>query len=179
MTAMQLVFLFAGAVTLLAAILVVASPRLVHAGLWLILALAGVAVLFILLEAEFLAVVQVAIYIGAIAVLIIFTVMLTRRVMADSGPQVNRNWWAAALAALLLFCSLLALFRQVPTLASANAAPLTASPQMLLEDLGRSLVDVDRFVLPFEIASVLLLAALIGAIVIARPPEGPAKERKP
>lgn len=178
MTALQLVFLFAGAATLLAAILVVASPRLVHAALWLILALAGVAVLFVLLEAEFLAVVQVAIYIGAIAVLIIFTVMLTRRVMGDSGRQVNRNWWAAALAALLLFGSLLALLSQVPTLTAATPAALTSSPQTLLEDLGRSLVDVDRFVLPFEIASVLLLAALIGSIVISRPPEGPAKERQ-
>ena len=70
MTAEQLLFLAVGAVTLIAAILVVTSPRLVHAGLWLILALAGVAVLFVLLENGFLAVVQVAIYIDAIAILI-------------------------------------------------------------------------------------------------------------
>jgi NADH-quinone oxidoreductase subunit J len=169
MTTIQLVFLLIGAITLLSAVMVVSSPRLVHAALWLILALAGVAVLFVLLEASFLAVVQVAVYIGAIAILIIFAVMLTRRVMADSGPQTNRNWWAAAATALVLFGALLALFSQVPTLSTPSAA-LAASPEAILEDLGQALVDVNRYVLPFEVASVLLLAAMIGALVIARPP---------
>jgi NADH-quinone oxidoreductase subunit J len=168
MTTMQLVFLLIGAITLLSAIIVVSSPRLVHAALWLILVLAGVAALFVLLEATFLAVVQVAVYIGAIAILIIFAVMLTRRVMTDSGPQVNSNWWAAAAAALLLFGALLALFSQVHGLAATSSA-LAASPEAILDDLGQALVDVNRYVLPFEVASVLLLAAMIGAIVIARP----------
>jgi NADH-quinone oxidoreductase subunit J len=87
MTPLQIVFLIAGALTLLSALLVVTRPNLVHASLWLIATLAGVAVLFVLLEAGFLAAVQVVIYIGAIAILIIFAVMLTRRVMADSGPR--------------------------------------------------------------------------------------------
>jgi NADH-quinone oxidoreductase subunit J len=149
--------------------MVVSSPKLVHAALWLIATLACVAGLFVLLEASFLAMVQVAVYIGAIAILIIFAAMLTRRVMADTGPQANRNWWAAVFASGLLFVSLIALFREVPAWWSAVPAPLPLAPEPLLEDLGQSLVDVNRYVIPFEVASVLLLAALVGAIVVARP----------
>lgn len=169
MTVLQIVFLLIAAVTLASSILVVSSPRLVHAALWLVLSLAGVAAVFVLLNANFLAVVQVVIYIGAIAILVIFAVMLTRRVMADSGPQLTRTWWLAALVSLILFGALLALFLQTPSLLSATPGTIGA-PDTLLSDLGRSLVDVDRYMIPFEIASVLLLAAMIGAIIIARPP---------
>ena len=166
MTAEQLLFLAVGAVTLVAAILVVTSPRLVHAGLWLILALAGVAVLFVLLENGFLAVVQVAIYIDAIAILIIIVVMLTRAVMRETDPQINRTWVLSGMAALLLFGSLLAIIFQLP----APIRPVLLEPESGLDVLGKALVDVDGFILPFEIASVLLVAALIGAIVVARAP---------
>ncbi len=169
MTPLQIVFLLAAAFTLLSALLVVTRPNLVHASLWLIAALAGVAVLFVLLEAAFLAAVQVVIYIGAIAILIIFAVMLTRKVMSDAGPQVNRNWWGAALTAVLIFGGLVALLSQVPAAWQAFPAAVP-SADAVLEALGRSLVDVNRYVIPFEVASVLLLAAMIGAIVIARPP---------
>jgi NADH-quinone oxidoreductase subunit J len=166
MTAEQLLFLAVSTVTLIAAILVVTSPRLVHAGLWLILALAGVAVLFVLLENGFLAVVQVAIYIDAIAILIIIVVMLTRAVMRETDPQINRTWVFAGMAALLLFASLLAIVLQLP----APIRPVLLDPESGLDVLGKALVDVDGFILPFEIASVLLVAALIGAIVVARAP---------
>jgi NADH-quinone oxidoreductase subunit J len=168
MSALQLIFLITAAVTVIAALMVVVSPRLVHAALWLILALAGVAVVFVLLEAGFLAVVQVAVYIGAIAILIIFAVMLTRRVMTDRGRQENANWWVAALVAAGLFAGLAAIFLQLPSLGQAAPA-LPGSQEALLEQLGRSLVDVNQYVVPFELASVLLLAAMIGAIVIALP----------
>jgi NADH-quinone oxidoreductase subunit J len=166
MTAERLLFLAVSTVTLIAAILVVTSPRLVHAGLWLILALAGVAVLFVLLENGFLAVVQVAIYIDAIAILIIIVVMLTRAVMRETDPQINRTWVFAGMAALLLFASLLAIVLQLP----APIRPVLLEPESGLDVLGKALVDVDGFILPFEIASVLLVAALIGAIVVARAP---------
>lgn len=174
MTVLQIVFLIIAAVTLVSSLLVVTSPRLVHAALWLVLSLGGVAAIFVLLNANFLAVVQVVIYIGAIAILIIFAVMLTRRVMADSGPQLNRTWWLAGLVALILFGGLMALFVQTPSLMSATPGTLGA-PDVSLSDLGRSLVDVNRYMVPFEIASVLLLAAMIGAILIARPPSPGSK----
>jgi len=166
MTLAQLIFLAAAAVTLIAAIMVVTSPRLIHAGLWLILSLAGIAVLFILLDNGFLAVVQVAIYIDAIAILIIIAVMLTRAVMSDADRQINRMGLAAAFASLILLAGLLAMVLQVP---AASPAPLVEA-EVNLDALGRALVDVDGFILPFEVASVLLVAALVGAIVVAMTP---------
>ena len=166
MTLAQLIFLAAAAVTLVAAIMVVTSPRLIHAGLWLILSLAGIAVLFILLDNGFLAVVQVAIYIDAIAILIIIAVMLTRAVMSDADRQINRMGLAAAFASLILLAGLLAMVLQVP---AASPAPLVEA-EVNLDALGRALVDVDGFVLPFEVASILLVAALVGAILVAMAP---------
>jgi NADH-quinone oxidoreductase subunit J len=133
--------------------------------LWLILALFGVAVTFVLLSATFLAVVQVVVYIGAIAVLMVFAVMLTRKVMSDTGPQLNKNVGLAALLGLALFAGLTAIIFQ----SGAAGAPL---PELgaradTVSDLGVALVSPQGYILPFELASVLLLAALIGAIVVA------------
>ncbi len=166
MTGAQIIFLAAAAVTLIAAIMVVTVPRLVHAGLWLILALAGVAVLFILLDNGFLAVVQVAIYIDAIAILIIIGVMLTRTAMSDTARQINRIWLAAAFACLIIMAGLLGIVSEVPTAFQGELVEAEVS----MEALGRALVDVDGFILPFEVASVLLVAALVGAILVAMTP---------
>jgi NADH:ubiquinone oxidoreductase subunit 6 (subunit J) len=175
MTIAQILFIAISMITVIASILVVSSRNLVHSALWLVLALAGVAVLFVLLQAGFLAIVQVVVYIGAIAILIIFAVMLTRRVMQDVKPQVNRYWWAGALAALLLFAALVMILTKVPT-AGNEVSELPIPEGDLLGILGTALVDVNGFVLPFEVASVLLLAALIGSIVIARPIQHGAEE---
>src|SRR5438046_3069590 len=113
MTPLQLIFLFTGAVIVIAAFRVVVARNLVHAALWLIVSLFGVAVLLVLLEAGFLAAVQVVLYIGAIAVLIIFAIMLTRRVMQDAGPQTNQQWWLSALVAVALFVALIWMLSQV------------------------------------------------------------------
>lgn len=170
MTIIQIIFLLTAAVITVAAIMTVASPNLVHAALWLILTLAGVAVIFVLLEASFLAVVQVAVYIDAIAILIIITVMLTRKAMSDTQVQVNPNWLWAALAAFSLLGGLLLMFNQAPAM-TTEPPEIVSSTESTIESLGRALVDVDQFVIPFEVASVLLLAALVGAIFIARPPK--------
>ncbi len=171
MTLLQVFFLVTAAVMLVGSWLVVTSRRLVHAGLWLILVMAGVAAMLVILEASFLAVVEVLVYIGAISILIIFAVMLTRRVMDDSGPQSTPMWWVAGLVSLLLLGGLLAVFARMPSLL-VSSAELPADQATLLSDLGRSLVDANRFVLPFELASILLLAAMVGAIFIARPEAG-------
>jgi NADH-quinone oxidoreductase subunit J len=166
MTGPQLVFLAAAAVTLIAAIMVVTVPRLVHAGLWLILALAGIAVLFILLDNGFLAVVQVAIYIDAIAILIIIGVMLTRTAMSDTARQINRMWLGAAFACIIIMAGLLGIVSHAPIAFPGELVEAEVS----MDALGRTLVDVDGFILPFEVASVLLVAALVGAIVVAMTP---------
>src|SRR5512142_3325538 len=96
---LQILFLIIALITLVSAAMVVSSRRLMHSALWLVLTLFGVAVMFAFLEASFFAVVQVLVYIGAIAILIIFAVMLTRRATDESSPRLNRGWWAALLAA--------------------------------------------------------------------------------
>src|SRR5512141_2004617 len=103
MTGEQIIFLLVALFTLGSGFMVVTTGNLVHAALWLVSTLFGVAILYTLLNAGFLAVVQVVVYIGAIAILFIFAVMLTRRDMRDQGPQMNRNWWAGALIAVLAF----------------------------------------------------------------------------
>lgn len=165
MTFLQFLFLIVASVTLGAALMVVTTRNLVHAALWLIMALFGVAVLFVLLNAGFFAVVQVVIYIGAIAILMIFAIMLTRRVMQDVGPQFNRGWWMSALIALLFFGGLVWMLSSWGGFAtSLPEIPAGVDP---LAQLGQALVSPNAYVVPFEVASVLLLGALIGSIVIA------------
>lgn len=165
MDAAQVVFMVTALVILVSAGLVVTTRNLVHAALWLIATLFGVAVLFATLNAGFLAVVQVVIYIGAIAILFIFAVMLTRKELLDRGHQHNPGWWlGAALAALVFLGVTLSLeswerVSSLPKAISGNLDPVSA--------LGYALTDPDMFVLPFEIASVLLVAALVGAVYAA------------
>src|ERR1051325_7431931 len=106
MTGAQIIFILVALFTLGSGFMVVTTRNLVHAALWLVSTLFGVAVIYALLNAAFLAVVQVVVYIGAIAILFIFAVMLTRKDMRDQGPQMNRNWWFGALIAVLVFAGL-------------------------------------------------------------------------
>src|SRR5574338_1685736 len=101
MTGPQIIFILVALFTLGSGFMVVTSRNLVHAALWLVSALFGVAVTYTLLNAAFLAVVQVVVYIGAIAILFIFAVMLTRKDMRDQGPQMNRGWWLSAILSVL------------------------------------------------------------------------------
>lgn len=165
MTVDQIIFLVVAVATLIAALRVVTTGNLVHAALWLIAALFGVAVIFAILHASFLAVVQVVVYIGAIAILFIFAVMLTRKEMRDQGPQMNRNWWIGALLAVVTFGGLILVvngWSGVTKTASAFPSDFDA-----VAVLGNALVSPDGYVLPFEIASVLLVAALVGAVYVA------------
>jgi NADH-quinone oxidoreductase subunit J len=165
MTVQSIIFLVVAVFTLGSALMVVTSRNLVHSALWLIAALFGVAIVFGILQAGFLAIVQVVVYIGAIAILMIFAIMLTRRVATDTGPSFNANWRWAVLVGLVIFGALCFLLRSWPGL-SEPAAALNPSIDPLRQ-LGVALVSPDAYVLPFELASVLLLAAMIGAIVVA------------
>ncbi len=165
MSGLQVVFIIVAAVTLLSALMVVSSRKMMHSALWLVLTLMGVAVLFATLQAGFFAVVQVLVYIGAISILIIFTLMLTRKVMDDENPQVIKGWWLPALMTVLLFAltaGFLATWDDFNVM--LNELPADAEN---LSGLGLALVDPAGYVIPFEVASVLLIAALVGAIYIA------------
>jgi NADH-quinone oxidoreductase subunit J len=165
MTADQIIFLLCAVLIVASALMVVTTRKLIHAALWLVAALFGVAILYAILQAGFLAVVQVVVYIGAIAILFIFAVMLTRREMLDKGAQTRSNWWLPALLGLLILTGLVFLIIGQPAF-GRTASEIPASVDTL-RNLGTALVSPDAFVLPFEVASVLLLAALVGAVYIA------------
>jgi NADH-quinone oxidoreductase subunit J len=141
--------------------MVVTSRNLFRSALWLILAFAGIAALFILLHAEFLAVVQVLIYIGAIATLLIFAIMLSRSLMDPSEPRFNEQWRLVVGFGALLFVALAAIVTQIPWPVDLKVVPPDAIRQLGTDFVG-------AYVIPFEVASVLLVAALIGAIIVAR-----------
>jgi len=165
MSALQVVFLIIAAVTVFSGLMVVISRKMMHSALWLVLTLLGVAILFATLQAGFFAVVQILVYIGAISILIIFTLMLTRKVMDDENPQLIKGWWLAALVAGLLF-ALTAVFLSSWGDFNAVLSELPAGAENLA-GLGAALVDPAGYLIPFEVASVLLIAALVGAIYIA------------
>ncbi len=162
--ATQVLFFLSAALILISAVLVVTVRNLIHAALWLIATLFGVAMLYILLEAGFLAVVQVVVYIGAIAILFIFAVMLTRRDLLSQTSQTNPNWPVALGVSALALVGVAFIVRGFGFSLEKPPAPV---PDNTLQLLGQALVSPNLFVLPFEVASVLLLAALIGAVYIA------------
>ena len=153
------VFYIFGAITLLAALGVVTTRNVVYAALFLLVSLAGVAGLFVVLFAEFLALVQLLIYGGAIIIVILFALMLTRH-REFRGRMENPQWPLAAMASISLFVVMIAAI-------FANPQEGSKEPNHTdFTDLGTSLFT--QWAIPFEVASVLLLTALIGAIVIAR-----------
>lgn len=160
MTLIQIAFLIVSAVTILAALGVVVGRNILRNALALILAFLGVAALYVLLEATFLAAVQVLIYVGATAVLIIFAIMLTERLM-KSGRATNEQWWVVLVASALLAAILIFLVGAVEW--QVTSVEIGGDP---IGNLGRALLTT--YVLPFEVASLLLLMALVGAIIIAR-----------
>ena len=160
MSPAQFMFLFFAAVILSGAWIVVTARNLVHAALCMALCFFGVAGLFVLLDAPFLAVVAVVIGAGGISVLIIFAIMLTRGAGMGDAPLTNR-WPLAVAISLIFFGALTAMLISVPW---PNAtSPIT---QDTVAALGDALLG--QYLLPFEVASVLLLAALIGAAFVAR-----------
>jgi len=164
-------------ITLGGAIAVVTTRNLFRGTIWLMVSLFGVAGYYVLLEVPFLAAVQVLVYIGAIAILFTFAVMLTRSLTALTdryNRPVANIVGAVALFALLMLGVILPVWYGIgqPDTTIINAAVTDT------EALGAALVDKDGFVLPFEVVSLLLTAAMIGAIVIAREVEEDEKGKR-
>ena len=149
-----------------AAIGVVRTSNIVHAALYLVMVLAGAAALYILLVAEFVAWVQVLIYIGAVVILFLFGIMLTRAPMGGEGRRLdNDQRWGAAVVALFFLGVLVAMLVDAfggQDIRFGEALVHQGSTANVGSDLFR------QFLVPFEIVSMLLLAALIGAVVLAR-----------
>ena len=157
-----IVFWILSLVIIMSAIMVVSLRNVFHCALFLILALFGVAGIFVMLEAEFIAAAQVLIYVGAVAILMIFAIMLTSNLASRSIRQTNENVLVSffvsavfAFATMILIGSTHVWQYEIKDLSTENT--LTLGKYLMTE-----------YVLPFEVVSVLLLAAMIGAIVLAR-----------
>ena len=163
MTVVEVIFLLLSVIAVGSALLVVTTRNMVHAALWLVVTLASIAGCFLVLAAEFVAWVQVLIYVGAVVVLLLFALMLTK---APTGPQSDlnvRRVLPAALVALLV--------------AGLLGTTVVAGFAGVEIDLDHAVVGsaemtggtiFKKWVLPFEVLSVLLLAALVGAITLSR-----------
>jgi len=177
MTVTDWIFLAVAAVTLFSAYRVVVTHKIMHAALWLGLTFIGVAGIFLLLGADFLAAAQVLVYVGAITTIIIFGIMLSpvQELRGPSDGGVRRRF-ASRMASIrrgvlppitaIGFAVLMVILVHRGEWPAVGAAVVSDTPRLLGEAL------FTRFVIPFEVASVLLLVALVGAIALALKEEG-------
>lgn len=171
MSIQQIIFIVISGITLVASLIVVLDRNLFRAAVALMASFFGVGGIYVLLEAGFLATAQLLVYIGAISILVIFAIMMTRRLMQTvESPFNSQPIWGAAAAILAFLVLAVILIQTWPS--SEYPGPPAVGAEILrgnVSELGQLLVRPDAYVIPFEVASVLLLAALIGAIVIAWP----------
>ena len=147
------------------AVIAAVARKIVHAAFGLMTSLLGVAGLYALLGADFVALAQVIIYVGGILVLLVFGVLLTARVRGSLGLDAQPSAWPGVLAGSALFLGL-ALAILSSTFPGTSAAPAAKAPTTAA--LGRALLDPGQYLVPFELVSVLLLGALVGAAYLAR-----------
>jgi NADH-quinone oxidoreductase subunit J len=160
---LELVAFWAVSIVLVgSALAVVLSKNLFHSVLWLALALAGTAGIFLLLEAEFLAAVQILLYAGGVVTVVVFAIVVTERLVGTKLSHTSRGVVRAAIAAAALLALLVSWIMRTPLPGGRVDVVSDAT-----REIGRSVLT--QFVLPFELLAVLLLAAMIGASYFARP----------
>ncbi|MBN2624654.1 MAG: NADH-quinone oxidoreductase subunit J [Acidimicrobiales bacterium] len=164
----QNIFFYVIAATMVgSALVVVTSRNVVHSALALIVVFGGVAAQFVILAGEFVAVTQVLVYIGAIMVLVLFGIMLTRAKIGRDPDMTNDHWWVGVVTAVLLVgvmgYALVDRFGDDALPADRRIDAVNGSNTATVSDAIFS-----QYLIPFEVISVLLLSALVGAIVIAR-----------
>ncbi len=167
MDPIQIVFLIGAALVLISALMVVTRSNLIHAALFLIVTLFGVAMIFVLLEAFYWAVIQVVVYIGAIAILIIMAIMVTRDVTGEEIKSFNKNLVWAGLLAVMVIVTLVWSLTFWPQFGAETHQAVDS--QAVISDLGEQFFSAEGYLIPSIVASILLLAALIAAIKIAFP----------
>ena len=161
---MNVVFWILAAIAVLGGMAAMLLRSTVHCALALTIAFAGVALLFLNLGAQFAGFVQLLVYVGAVAILLVFAILLTRGAETPAGSVFSRTWMRGIAIAAAVFAVL-----GWGVLGSSKLLPNeTAAPTATVADIGHALAD--RFVLPLEIIAVLLTAALIGAVIVALHP---------
>jgi NADH-quinone oxidoreductase subunit J len=154
-------FALLAGLTVGSAIAAMSLRNLVHCALCLVLTFAGLAALFLQLNAEFVGLVQILVYIGAVAILIVFAILLTRgSEPAPPAPVASSPWWGVAIAGVAFLTMAGAVTGSA--VAQRGAAP---GPDLAVKAVGQRLLH--EYVLPLEVLGLLLTAALIGAVLIA------------
>jgi NADH-quinone oxidoreductase subunit J len=158
---MSVVFLVLAGLSVAGALAAVTLKNTVHCALALTVAFAGLALLFLELDAQFAGFAQILVYIGAVAILVVFAILLTRGSETPKDGVYSAKWLVGLMAASGIFAVL-----AWAVLHSTWALPNeTAKPQVTVMDIGNALMG--RYVLPLEIVALLLTAALIGAVIVA------------
>ena len=158
---MKFAFFIIAFLTLGSAIAAMSLRNLVHCALSMVLTFAGVAALYLQLNAQFIGFAQILVYIGAVAILIVFAVLLTRNADAKRGVRISTTSWIGGLAV-----SLVVMVALVGAILNSSKVSVVspASPQVSVKEIGEQLMT--KYVLPLEIVGLLLTAAMIGAVVI-------------
>jgi NADH-quinone oxidoreductase subunit J len=160
---MLFVFTILAGFTLMSGVAAVSLRNLVHCALCLTLTFAGLAAIFLQLGAQFVGLVQVLVYVGAVAILIVFAILLTRNVDVAGGTVLSPSWSAGLGVALLVFGCLAGAILRTSTLTHT----LQERPDLTVERIGNQLM-ID-YVLALEVIGLLLTAALVGAVLLAMP----------
>ena len=163
-TVQEVVFVLLGLIAVASAVAVVTTRNVVHAALYLVVTLASAAGTYLMLTAEFVAWVQVLIYVGAVIVLILFGIMLTKAPIGGQSDVDSENRLPAFVVALASAATLVTLVVQAFKDAYVDLTAVTDGSGG--EEVGTAIFS--NYVLPFEVVSILLLAALVGSIVLSR-----------
>ena len=157
------VFLVFAMLAVGAAVRVVLCHRIFHGAMWLIVSFFGVAAIYLLLESPFMAGIQLFIYIGGVAVLMVIAIMVTKGVMAAHQRTLN-DPWSAAVVSLALFGVMAWMIVQLPL----PVVPMTPVTEGGLRLLGAALVDPEGFMLPFEVVSVMMTLVLLASLYLGK-----------
>jgi len=155
-------FIVISVFTLAAGLAAALMPKLIHAALSLVLAFGGLAAFYFLLGAEFVGLIQIFVYVGAVAVLIVFTILLTRRDLRTD----RRFNWSGVIVSVAVFAGLAWAILRTPDLAVAPAEPKILTVKLIGETL------MADYVWPLQCVGLVLTAALIGALVLVTEKEG-------
>jgi len=159
---LSVVFVLTSILTVAGALAAALLKNLVHCALSLTVTFAGLALLYLQLDAQFAGFSQILVYIGAVAILVVFAILLTR----GSGIPEYRSYSSSWLAGVAIAAGVFALLAWA-VVTSLPASPASAAPQVSVQQIGQALMS--GYVLPLEIVAVLLTVALIGAVIVAMP----------
>jgi NADH-quinone oxidoreductase subunit J len=160
---MTLVFFILAALTIVGTAAAMALRNAIHCILALTLGLVGLAALYLELGAQFVGFTQILVYVGAVAILAVFAIMMTQSAGPHAQPALSASWLRGAAVAVLVFVVLAWAICSHP----ASTQTLSPQPDVSVNEIGEALMH--RFVVPLEIIGLLLTAALVGAVIVAMP----------